>query len=72
MVGPGRNNWNMALFKAFQVKENVRFEFRAETFNTFNHTQFSNPNTTVDLRDFGQITGTNAPRILQLGAKFLF
>ena len=37
---PGRNNWNMALFKAFQVKEKARFEFRAETFNTFNHTQF--------------------------------
>ena len=69
---PGRNNWNMALFKAFQVKENVRFEFRAETFNTFNHTQFSNPNTTVNSASFGQITGTNAPRIMQLGAKFLF
>ena len=45
VVSPGRNNWNMALFKAFQVKENARFEFRAETFNTFNHTQFSSPNT---------------------------
>ena len=56
MVGPGRNNWNIAMFKAFQIKENARFEFRAETFNTFNHTQFSNPNTTVTLRDFGQIT----------------
>jgi hypothetical protein len=72
VVGPGRNNWNMALFKAFQIKENVRFEFRAESFNTFNHTQLSNPNTTVNSASFGKITGTNAPRIMQLGAKFLF
>ena len=72
VVGPGRNNWNIALFKAFQIKENTRFEFRAETFNTFNHTQLSNPNTTVNSASFGQITGTNAPRIMQLGAKFVF
>ena len=72
MVGPGRNNWNMALFKAFQFNERARFEFRAETFNTFNHTQFTNPSTGVTNTDFGQINGTNAPRILQLGAKLLF
>ena len=64
VVGPGRNNWNIAMFKAFQVKENVRFEFRAETFNTFNHTQFTNPSTTVTSGNFGQITGTNAPAYL--------
>ena len=59
MVAPGRNNWNMALFKAFQFKENARFEFRAETFNTFNHTQFNGLNnglsTSVTAPDFGQL-----------------
>jgi hypothetical protein len=72
VVGPGRNNWNMAMFKAFQVKENVRFEFRAETFNTFNHTQFSGLQTSVTSGNFGQLTSTNAPRIFQFGAKFMF
>ncbi len=72
MVSPGRNNWNVALFKAFQVKEKARFEFRAETFNTFNHTQFSGPSTSVTAANFGQITGTFNPRTFQLGAKFLF
>jgi len=43
-----------------------------ETFNTFNHTQFTNPSSGVTNTDFGQINGANAPRILQLGAKFLF
>ena len=56
MVGPGRNNWNMALFKAFQFNERARFEFRAETFNTFNHTQFSeSQHDGVTNADFGQI-----------------
>ena len=56
MVGPGRNNWNMALFKAFQFTERARFEFRVETFNTFNHTQWQNPNTSFGSTQFGQIT----------------
>jgi len=72
VVTPGRNNWNMALFKAFQIKENLRFEFRAETFNTFNHTQLNGLQATVTSGNFGQLTGSNSPRIMQLGAKLLF
>jgi hypothetical protein len=72
VVAPGRNNWNMALFKAFQFTERARFEFRLETFNTFNHTQFSGLSTSVTATDFGQLNGAAAPRILQLGAKLLF
>lgn len=72
IVGPGRNNWNVALFKAFQVKEGVRFEFRAETFNTFNHTQFTGLGTTYGNSNFGQLSNTSDPRIFQLGAKFQF
>jgi hypothetical protein len=72
IVSPGRNNWNVAMFKAFQVKENMRFEFRAETFNTFNKTQFTGLSTTVTSGNFGQLTGTDNPRTFQLGAKFLF
>jgi hypothetical protein len=36
---PGRLNFDMGLFKRFSFKEHYAFEFRAETFNTFNHTQ---------------------------------
>jgi hypothetical protein len=72
VVTPGRNNWNMAMFKAFQFTERARFEFRAETFNTFNHTQFNGLSANVANTDFGQLTGTFAPRIFQLGAKLLF
>jgi len=72
VVGPGRNTWNVAMFKAFQITERARFEFRAETFNTFNHTQFVNPSAGVTNTDFGQISNTFNPRTLQLGLKFLF
>jgi len=37
---PGFNNWNMALFKHFKVSERAAFEFRAEAFNIFNHTEW--------------------------------
>jgi hypothetical protein len=72
VVTPGRNNWNISLFKAFQFIERAKFEFRAETYNTFNHTQFNGLSTGVTNTDFGQLNGAFAPRIFQLGAKLLF
>jgi hypothetical protein len=33
-------NFDMALFKHFKVTENLAFEFRAEAFNIFNHTEW--------------------------------
>lgn len=37
---PGRTNFDTALLKTFSLKESRTLEFRFETFNTFNHTQF--------------------------------
>ncbi len=72
--GPGRANWNVALFKSFAlpIREGSRFEFRVETYNTFNHTQFHDVNTTLTDGNFGKVTDTYDPRILQLGAKLIF
>ncbi len=43
LTGPGRNNWDMALLKDFQLPwfggEHSTLQFRWETFNTFNHPQ---------------------------------
>ena len=52
--GPGRDNWNISLFKSFVLSETrgSRFELRVETFNTWNHTEFN------------QVS--NAPRFEQL------
>ncbi len=38
---PGLNIWNMAVFKTTKISEGVNIQFRVETFNTFNHRNFS-------------------------------
>ncbi len=72
--GPGRDNWNVSLFKSFVFSEarGSRFELRVETFNTFNHTQFKNVSSTLSNSDFGQVTSVWDPRVFQLGAKLYF
>jgi hypothetical protein len=75
VVGPGLFNWNLSLFKEFHITTNEngpRFQFRAESYNTFNHTQFNNVSTGYTSSNFGQVTSTYDPRTLQFGAKFLF
>ncbi len=34
---PGYENWNMGLFKTIPVNERLRFQFRAEAYNVWNH-----------------------------------
>jgi hypothetical protein len=72
--GPGRNNWNMSLFKSFVFSESrgSRFELRVESFNTWNHTEFKDVSTGFGSGDFGQVTSTWDPRVFQLGAKLVF
>ena len=41
--GPGYWNFDLAAQKNFQLTERFRLQFRAETFNTFNHPSFQNP-----------------------------
>ena len=71
---PHRTNFDMGLFKHFPIKESLALEFRAESFNTFNHTQFSGVDTAFSPTSttFLTATSTHLPRILQLGLKLLF
>ncbi len=72
--GPGRNNWNLSLFKSFMINEErgSKIEFRAESFNTWNHTQFNNVSTTFGNSNFGAVTTAHDPRVFQLGLKAYF
>jgi hypothetical protein len=74
VTGPGRDNWNLSLFKSFTLSESrgSRFELRLETFNTWNHTQFNGTDNTLGDGRFGQFTSAFDPRILQLGGKLYF
>ena len=76
--GPGRDNWNASLFKTFAITERSQFQFRADFFNIWNHTQFKGSvqtggiGTTLGGSNFGVITAAYDPRTIQLGAKLVF
>ncbi len=78
--GPGRDNWNLSLFKSFVFSEarGTRLEFRAESFNTWNHTQFRGDrqgggiSTNFGSSNFGAITNAFDPRTFQLGLKLYY
>ena len=78
--GPGRDNWNLSLNKNFILSESrgSRLEFRAETFNTWNHTQlkgdYNNGGIGVNYgaTNFGVISQAFDPRVFQLGLKLIF
>jgi hypothetical protein len=78
--GPGRNNWNTAIFKNFSVKEHLRIQFRAEAYNTFNHTQFNAIDTTIQFNaagvntrsSSGNVTSARDPRIMQFALRLNF
>lgn len=72
--GPGRQNWNLSLFKSFLFSESrgSRLEFRAEFFNAFNHTEFNNVDSQLSDGNFGAITSAHDPREIQLGLKLYF
>jgi hypothetical protein len=73
LFGPGRTNWDASLFKNFVIREEMRFEFRAEAFNVLNHPQFGLPNQNIGNAQVGSITSTvGNPRQLQLGLRFQF
>jgi hypothetical protein len=82
---PGRQNWNLSLFKQFDHSEarGSRIEFRAESFNTWNHTQFGGSgqggpgsgqgiSTSFGASNFGAVTNAFDPRTFQLGLKLIY
>jgi hypothetical protein len=70
--GPGRDNWDLSLFKTITLTENSGLQLRLETFNTFNHTQFQNSDNSLGDTRFGQFTSAYPARTIQLSGKFYF
>ena len=82
---PGVNQWDITFSKNWYPTAKTRLQFRADLINALNHTQFdpgSIQNTcnvavtatdcTASTGNFGKLTGTRAPREIQLGIKFFF
>jgi hypothetical protein len=72
-TGPGFFQFDLGLFKNFDVGHERRLELRAEIFNVFNTVNFSDPTILMTSGSFGTITDTRVPpRIIQLGLKMYF
>ena len=72
LEGPGAINMNLAFSKQFQIRERLKAQFRWETFNTTNHTNFQLPADTLDKSNAGTITKANASRQMQVGIRLSF
>jgi len=72
IVGPSRVNFTSSLYKSFAVTERAHFELRFESFNTFNHFEGNNLQTSVNQSNAGAVTSAWDPRVLELGGKFVF
>jgi hypothetical protein len=69
-LGPGYTNFDFSAFKNFRVAESKEFQFRAEFFNIFNHTNFRLPDTDISSPTFNQILAARSPRLVQFALKF--
>jgi len=71
--GPGINNWDLGAQKFIPLGlESSRLMFRVEMFNAWNHTQFEEPDGNAgDGPNFGRISGTRPPRLIQVAIKLM-
>jgi hypothetical protein len=70
--GPGFQNWNLALFKAFRITERQALTFRAEGFNWINHPNWGGVDTNPTSANFGKITSKSSERTMQLSLRYNF
>jgi hypothetical protein len=84
LKGPSVFQLDMAVSRAFRIRERKTLQVRGEAFNLPNHLNPSTPVASTNAGNFGQITsdisGTNGltgatpgdPRIVQVAVKFVF
>ena len=79
LTGPGLINFDMGVFRRFNITERVNVQFRGEAFNISNTPHFANPNSDIASANFGLIgdvqnTGRegNDQRFFRLGIRIAF
>jgi hypothetical protein len=73
LTGPGTNNWDIGIAKNATIHESLHVQFRAESFNAFNHAQFQLGSSigTADPK-LGRVRGARVGREIQFGLKLLW
>ncbi len=70
--GPGTRDWDVGIFRRFQVTERVDVQFRMESFNITNTPKFDNPRNNVSSSGFGEILSAYGEREVRLGLRIGF
>ena len=72
--GPGINNWDLGAQKLIPLGfESSELVVRLEMFNAWNHTQFQPPDGNAgDGPNFGRISASRPPRLIQIAMKLTF
>lgn len=81
--GPGYQTWDVSVMKIFPVREQMRFEFRGDFFNIWNHVnplwgpigaagQVEPVAIEIGTPQFGQLQAARDPRLIQFALKFYF
>jgi hypothetical protein len=69
---PSTQNFNLSLMKRVKLSEKARLQLRGEVFNLFNHPNYRTLVTNFSAANFGALTETDEPRVIQVGIKLLF
>jgi len=79
LIGPGFSQWDASAIENFAVRERAQLQFRAESFNVFNHPSFTGIDTTARFDvvgkptgTYGAITGSGPARVLEFGLKLIY
>lgn len=70
--GPAFWQADLGIYKTFVMTERLRLQFRAESFNALNRTNFGTPDANISNASFGTIRSTFDPRQFQFALKLLF
>jgi hypothetical protein len=70
--GPGYADLDLSLQKDFHVTESMKFQFRADFVNAFNHVNLNTPSSTALGSGMGLINTSQDPRNIQFALKFYF
>ncbi len=69
---PSTQNFNLSLMKRVRLSEKAKLQLRGEVFNLFNHPNYRTLVTNSSAANFGALTETDEPRVVQLGIKLIF
>jgi hypothetical protein len=83
IYGPAFFNWDLGLFKNFQISESKKLQFRVNGYNWINHPLWSFNGTNLQVGfdgntgklntpNFGMVTEKQGHRVVQLALKFFF